>query len=288
MSLWYTETYNDRTRTGVRVTETLFSAESAFQTIEVFDTPQYGKVLVLDGLFQTSEGEEHLYHEMLVHPAMTVAPKIERVLVIGGGDGGTAREVLRHPGVQQVVMVEIDPMVVEACKTHMPALNDGAFEDPRMTLRIEDAVKYVAELAPGTFDVAILDGSDPVGPSEGLFNRSFHESVKRALTDEGVFAVQSESPIIFKDVFVELVQLMAEVFPQAKPCFGNVPLYGGAGWSWTVASMNPELDLLAPRADRLEHIVARCKHYNADIHRGAFAMPNNIRAMLETPAQQEG
>lgn len=281
MSLWYTETYNDRTRTAVKVTKTLFSAETPFQTVEIFDTEQYGRTLALDGLFQTSEGEEHLYHEMLVHPAMTIAPAIKRVLIVGGGDGGTAREILRHPGVEQVVMVEIDGVVVEACREHMPKLNNGAFEDPRLELRIEDAVKYVAEAEAESFDVVILDGSDPVGPSEGLFGKSFHEGVRRLLTPQGVFAVQSESPILFRDIFVELVKLMRAVFPKAAPCFGNVPLYGGAGWSWTVASKDAALDFRAPKAERLAHVEAGCKHYNGDIHQAAFAMPNEIKALLD-------
>ena len=169
MTDWFTEDYRGEYRTSIRVDRTLHRSESAFQTIDVFEAPYFGKVLALGGFFQTSTADEHHYHEMIVHPAMVIAPRIRRVLVIGGGDGGTAREVLRYPGVERCVMVEIDRAVVDACRAHMPELSAGAFDDPRLELRFEDGVRYVAEADVAPFDVLILDGSDPLGPSEGLF-----------------------------------------------------------------------------------------------------------------------
>ena len=143
MGLWYEETFGDQVRLGLRAKETLFSGESAYQKVEVIDTVGFGRVLVIDGVFMTSEYDEFLYHEMLAHPALTTAPSIERVLVIGGGDGGTVREVLRHPDVKHCTMIEIDELVVEVSKRYLPGIGT-AWDDPRLDLRFIDAIDYVS------------------------------------------------------------------------------------------------------------------------------------------------
>ncbi len=276
MSLWYYETFDDRIRFGLRVERTLFAKRSDYQFVEVFETVELGKTLAIDGIYMTSEGDEHYYHEMLVHPAMVTVPGAKRVLIIGGGDGGTAREVLRHPTVDKVVMVEIDSVVVDACKAHMPTL--GSWDDPRLELLIGDGIAYVKQSDVEPFDVILLDGSDPVGPAEGLFNKDFYEGVSRLLRPNGVFALQSESPMIQRPVFLDVVKTLRELFKTAQPYFGPVLLYGGAQWSWTFATN--AVDPMAIDDAQLAHIEAGCKYYNRDIHRGAFALPNDLKRLL--------
>ncbi len=278
MSLWYDETFEGHTRLGLRVESTLFSGKSAYQTVEVVDTVGFGRVLVIDGIFMTSEYDEFLYHEMLVHPAMTTAPSIERVLVIGGGDGGTVREVLRHPEVKQCVMIEIDELVVEASKAYLPGIGT-AWEDPRLDLRFIDGIEYVKASADEKYDVILLDGTDPVGPGAVLFDESFYRGCKRMLVEDGVMALQSESPLLMMDVFVETQHKLRSLFSEVHPYLGPVPLYGTGTWSWTWCSATGEP--LRPIRERQETIALASKAYNEDVHQAIFALPNYVRRALK-------
>ncbi|MEO1270619.1 MAG: polyamine aminopropyltransferase, partial [Myxococcota bacterium] len=192
MGLWYDEVFQDKFRVGLKLKQTLFTGQSDYQKVEVVDTELLGKALLIDGLWMTCEGEDAPYHELIVHPAMTTAPSIERVLIIGGGDGGTAREVLRHPEVQHVDMVEIDAMVIEACKEFLPEVGT-AWDDPRLHVTVGDGIAYVKDADVAPYDVILVDGSDPVGPAKGLFDEGFYRGCSRLLKDEGVFVTQSES-----------------------------------------------------------------------------------------------
>ncbi|HJL19235.1 MAG TPA: polyamine aminopropyltransferase [Sandaracinaceae bacterium LLY-WYZ-13_1] len=280
---WYTEVFEEKTALGLRVKETLHRERSDFQLVEVLDTAWLGKVLVLDGIFMTSVADEFYYHEMIVHPALCTAPRIRRVLVIGGGDGGTAREVLRHPEVERCVMVEIDRRVVEVCRDHLPEIaaanvQTSAWDDPRLELRFEDGVRFVKEADVEPFDAVILDGSDPVGPAEGLFDRSFYEGVRRVLADDGVFALQSESPTVYEDVFFEIQRTASSVFGASHPYFGSVPIYGAGMWTWTLAGRS--LDPAALHEDRVEAIADGCRYYTKAIHHAAFAQPAFVARRL--------
>jgi len=278
MGLWYYETYRGRVKLGLKVRRSLFTKQSDYQLVEVIETEAYGKTLAIDGIYMTSERDEHYYHEMLVHPALTTVANPERVLIIGGGDGGTAREVLRHDAVKKVQLVEIDQVVVDACRAHLP--DHFSWDDPRFELIIADGIQFLADAAPDSYDVVLLDGSDPVGPAQGLFNRSFYEHVKRALKPTGAFALQSEGPILMPDLFLDIVHTVRDLFAQAHPYFGPVPIYGAGIWSWTVASET--LDARTPDPDRVARFARACKYYNCDIHRAAFAVPNDLaRALVE-------
>lgn len=276
MGYWYDEEYEGKTRYGMKVRSVLFEGRSPFQKVEIVDSIYYGPTLVIDGVFMTSEREEHFYHEMLVQPAMTTAPRIGRVLIVGGGDGGTARETLRHDEVESVTLVEIDEMVVEACRAHMPTL--GLPEDDRLELVVGDGIDYAARAAEGSYDVVFLDGCDPVGPSEGLFNVEFYRSVRRLLTPDGVFAAQTGSPILLEDLFLETVRALREVFPKVATCFGPAPLYASDQWSWTLCSN--DLDHLAVDDARARRVEAATKYWNREIHAGAFALSNELKRIL--------
>jgi spermidine synthase len=278
MGLWYDETFDDHTRFGLRVKETLFSGQSPFQKVEVIETVGFGRVLVIDNVFMTSEYDEFLYHEMITHPALTTAPKIDRVLVIGGGDGGTVREVLRHPDVKECVMIEIDRMVVDASKEFLPGIGT-AWSDPRLDVRFIDGIEYVKKSNDDKYDVILLDGTDPVGPGAVLFDESFYRGCKRMLVPGGVVALQSESPLLMMDVFVETQHKLRRLFSEVHPYMGPVPLYGTGTWSWTWCSDTGEP--LRPFPERQEEIVEGSKAYNAELHQAAFALPNYLKRALK-------
>jgi spermidine synthase len=278
MGLWYDETLDDHTRLGLRVKETLFSGRSAYQQIEVIDTVGFGRVLIIDKVFMTSEYDEFLYHEMLAQPALCTAPSIARVLVIGGGDGGTVREVLRHPDVKKCVMIEIDEMVVNVSKEHLPGIGT-AWNDPRLDLRFIDGHEYVEQSNDEKYDVILLDGTDPIGPGAVLFDESFYASCKRMLTPGGIMALQSESPLLMMDLFVETQHSLRTLFSEVHPYLGPVPLYGTGTWSWTWCSGTGE-PLRAIR-ERQESIVEGSKAYNEELHQAVFALPNYVKRALK-------
>jgi spermidine synthase len=278
MGLWYDETLDDHTRLGLRVKETLFSGRSAYQQIEVIDTVGFGRVLIIDKVFMTSEYDEFLYHEMLAQPALCTAPSIARVLVIGGGDGGTVREVLRHSDVKKCVMIEIDEMVVDLSKEYLPGIGT-AWNDPRLDLRFIDGHEYVERSTDEKYDVILLDGTDPVGPGAVLFDESFYAACKRMLTPEGIMALQSESPLLMMDLFVETQHRLRGLFSEVHPYLGPVPLYGTGTWSWTWCSETGE-PLRAIR-ERQESIVEGSKAYNEELHQAVFALPNYVKRALK-------
>jgi spermidine synthase len=277
MALWFEEDFQDRVRLGLQVTRSLLHTRSEYQTIDIVETEPYGVTLLLDGAYMTSVADEFHYHELIVHPALTTAPSIRRVLVIGGGDGGTVREVLRYREVEQVTMCEIDGLVIEACKQHLTAFN-VPWEDARLRLQVGDGVAYLRDYRGDKFDVILVDGADPVGPAEGLFTSPFYEACKAQLAPDGVLVSQTEAPFLMRDDFVRIQKTLRAAFPRVHPYFGPVPIYPSGQWSWTYASHG--VDHLTPRADRLAQIEAGCRHYNRDIHGAAFVQPNWLRAAL--------
>ena len=250
--------------------EVLVDEQSDFQRITVIDSQRYGRGLLLDGCWMTAERQERHYHESLVHPALCSAAAIERILVIGGGDGGTARECLRHQGVRHLDMVEIDGRVVELSKTHLAKLGGGCWNDPRFHLTVGDGIAWAADCADASYDVVIVDGSDPAGPAEGLFNRSFFEHCRRILRPGGVFATQSESPEAFRQVHLDTVRLLQDLFGHADPLYGWVPMYPSGWWSWTFAAVDePRYRNVLP--ERAASIAAGCEIWSPRWQSGAFA-----------------
>ena len=277
MPFWFDEEFENICRFGLRVKQTLFSKQSDYQKVEVLETEGFGRALVIDGLFMMSERDEYLYHEMLVHPVLTAAPCIENVLVVGGGDGGTIREVLSYPQVRKVTMVEIDGTVVEASKRWLEKIG-APWDDARLALVIADGLEYVKNGDPESVDVILMDHSDPVGPAKGLFNSAFYRDCKRLLRPGGTFCLQSESPLLQRDIFLEIFRELKRLYTGVFPFFGAVPLYGTGSWSWTAASdvLNPMLPIDARTAFQ----ETRCRYYNREIHRGAFALPNDLKRLL--------
>ncbi len=254
--------------------------QSAYQRVTIIDSQTYGKGLLLDGCWMTAERQERHYHESIVHPALCGAASIERVLVIGGGDGGTARECLRHPQVSHLDLVEIDGLVVELSQRHLAAIGGGAWSDPRLQLTVGDGIAWVANAPAASYDVVIVDGSDPAGPAEGLFNRAFFEHCRRLLRPGGVFATQSESPEAFRDVHIATVRLLRQVFGHADPLYGWVPMYPSGWWSWTFAAIDGPRYLSADPA-RAAAVAADCQIWSPRWQQGAFgAVPAFVEREL--------
>ncbi|WP_456398069.1 polyamine aminopropyltransferase [Desulfurobacterium sp.] len=254
--------------------------KTPFQEIMLLETEAFGKILVLDGAVQTTDRDEFIYHEMIVHvPLFTLGRKPEKVLVIGGGDGGTVREVLKHDP-QHVDMVEIDREVVELCKREFPEISSG-LSDERVCIYYEDGREFVKERE-NEYDVIVIDCSDPAGPSAVLFSKEFYEDVKKALKDDGVFVTQSESPFAQKKEFVMVVSNLTKVFSTVRPYLAFIPSYPSGMWSFTFASNSKDPLTISPEelSERMKDVVRRTKkkfkYYNLEIHYGAFAIPNFV------------
>jgi len=282
--IWFTEVYNGEGMDfeGTGLTLKVLEAKSfktPFQEITVLKTVDFGKVLVLDGAIQTTERDEFVYHEMIVHPALfTFNRPLEKVLVIGGGDGGTVRELLKHD-VSSVEMVEIDREVVEVSKREFPTIA-SAFNDKRLTVIFDDGREYVRNKE-GEYDLIIVDCSDPIGPSKVLYEEEFYKDCLKALREGGSFVTQSESPFAQNKIHRIVVGELQKVFKVVRPYLAFIPTYPSGMWSFTFASNS--LDPLGVNPETLgssyRDFVKRngeLKYYNPEVHYGAFAIPNFI------------
>ena len=272
MELWFTEEVTEGVRFSVKVQEQLFHGKSDFQTVDVYDTVDFGRVMTIDGKFMVTERDEFIYHDMIAHVPLMAHPDPKRVLIVGGGDGGTLREVLKHPGVETAVLCEIDGLVIDAARRFLPGLSCG-FDDPRADVQVADGIDYVRNVTE-PFDVILVDSTDPEGPATGLFNEAFYRSVDKALTDEGLLVVQSEGPLWNTRMVREIHATLESLYPIARLYTFPVPTYPLGYWSFTFASKRhgPMDRLDAERAAGLE-----TRYYNLDVHRAAFALPNFIR-----------
>jgi spermidine synthase len=270
MELWYIQNYLKDFEVGLRVKETLFVGKSRFQEIAVVDTYLYGKVLLLDGIVQLSEKDEFMYHEMLVHPAMVTHPEPRRVFIVGGGDGGAAREILKHP-VEEVVLVDIDEEVVEVCQKFFPHL--APWNDPRLKIIIDDATSYIARAS--TFDVIIMDSTDPFprGVAEPLFSSQFFEEAYRHLTESGVLVSQMEPPF-FEAERVEKLWKNLGIFPILRLYWGMVPTYPGGVWSYILASKKEDPTKAA------RDLPFPTRYYSPQVHQAAFTLPVFLEEMF--------
>jgi spermidine synthase len=261
-----------------RVDEVLFDDRSPYQHVRIVRTPLFGRMLVLDEAVQTTESDEFVYHEMLAHPPLLTHPDPKSLLIIGGGDGGLLEEGLKHP-LERAVMVEIDRMVVDATLRFIPEIPGGAFDDPRTDLRIEDGLAYVRE-TDVRFDVALVDSTDPQGPSVPLFGAAFYGDLHRLLSDDGVLAVQSGSPLYQRELIAQVRRNMRQHFPIVRTYIGTVPTYPGVLWSFTVASKRHD-----PAQVRHEHIASRVgrlglRYYTAERHHCALNPPPFLREVV--------
>ena len=281
MSTQFMETLHDGYAQSLSVDKVLYDDTSNFQHIQVFENRQFGRVLTLDGVVQTTEGDEFIYHEMLTHVPILAHGNARNVLIIGGGDGGIAREVLRHQSVEAVTMAEIDEGVIAFSKTYLPSLSDGAFDDPRLKLVIADGANFMANSV-DKYDIIIIDSTDPIGPGEVLFTDNFYSDAKKCLADGGVMVTQNGVPFMQPDELQSTMYAFQRLFVDWGCYTACIPTYAGGpmafGWgSLSTTPRNVSVDVLCERlaAARLD-----LAYYTPDVHKAAFSLPRYIEKRL--------
>lgn len=261
----------------------LARATSRFQAIAIFETDHFGRVLALDGAIQATEADEFSYHEMLAHVPILAHGKVRDVLIVGGGDGGVLREVLRHRGVRSAVMVEIDGRVIELCARHMPSLNGGAFKDSRARVLVADGIAYAAQAASASFDLVIVDSTDPVGPGEGLFGDAFYKDCKRILKPRGLVVTQSGVPFFQSGEIKASARRLKRRFADVAFYGAVVPSYVG-GWmalGWASDHAGHRAVSPATLGRRFKAAKLKTRYYTPAVHAAAFALPAFIRKLAD-------
>ncbi len=275
MELWYTEKQTKDLGITCKIKETLHVEKSEFQHIALIDTNQYGRMLVLDGTVQTTIQDEFVYHEMISHVPLFTHPNPRKVAVIGGGDGGSIREILKHKSVEKACLVEIDKKVVEVSKRYLPEIS-VALDDSRAQVCIEDGIEFVKNHK-NEFDVIMVDSTDPVGPAVGLFVKGFYQSIHDALKEDGVFVAQTESPFLNGELITSVYKDVQEVFPIARLYLCCVPTYPSGMWTFTLGSK--KFDPLKVEENNIEEL--DFKYYSKEIHKAAFALPPFVKKLVE-------
>ncbi|MBN1957925.1 MAG: polyamine aminopropyltransferase [Desulfuromonadales bacterium] len=272
MELWYTEKHSDNVGITLKITQTLFSGRSDFQQLEILDTLEYGRMMLLDGLVMVTERDEFIYHDMITHPALFTHPAPRKVLVIGGGDGGSIREIVRHPEVELAVLCEIDGLVIEKSLEFLPSMSSAINgEHPRVKLHVDDGLAYIRQHQ-GEFDVILVDSTDPIGPAVGLFEEDFYRLVFSALKEDGIMVAQSESPFYHAEIQKNMFRNLRTVFPIVEMYQAFIPTYPSGFWSFAFASKkyHPVRDFDAERAAKRDF---HTRYYNENLHLGAFMLP---------------
>jgi spermidine synthase len=275
---WFNEaTLEQGSAFSLTITEKLFEEQSPFQKVEVYATEKFGNLMTIDGLAMLTSRDNFLYHEMMAHPVLYTHPAPKRVLIIGGGDCGTLHEVLRHPEVEQVIQVDIDEVVTKASRLHFPELCESN-DDPRAALHFADGLKWVKEAPAGSYDVIIVDSTDPIGPAEGLFGEAFYRDCLAALGEHGILVQQSESPLYHLELLCEMNRFMGKAgFAHRQTLHFPQPVYPSGWWSCTMASKSP---IGAPREAAAAARPFDTLYYSPQIHRGSLALPPFVNQAL--------
>jgi len=275
INCWFTELQTPDMAISCRIKETLHHEETPFQRLAVYNTAQFGRMLTLDDVIQTTVMDEFVYHEMITHVGLNTHPNPRRVLVIGGGDGGSIREIIKHPSVEKATLVEIDAGVIRAAKEFLPEIS-CALEDPRVEVLVEDGIKHVKEHR-DTYDMIIVDSTDPVGPAVGLFGADFYRDVCNALTDGGLFVAQTESPFFNRELIPRIIKDVGGIFPLVRLYLACVPSYPGGLWSFTMGSK--KYDPLQVTEEQIPALNTR--YYSASVHRAAFVLPPFVAELVQ-------
>lgn len=264
------------------VDEVLFEQQTDHQHLIIFHNRFFGRVMALDGIVQTTERDEFIYHEMMVHVPLLAHGKPQRVLIIGGGDGGILREVLKHGSVKQVVQVEIDPAVIDLCQTYLPNHSQGAFDDPRVEIKIADGMAFVREAQVERFDIIISDTTDPVGPGEVLFSSDFYQGCRRLLTVDGIFVAQNGVVFMQPDELATTQKRLSPYFRMTRFYTLAVPTYVGGvmALAWGSDHLDPLALTQAELQQRYQAAGLNCRYYTPALHLAAFSLPAYVQALL--------
>lgn len=274
MDMWLKEMQIENAAMTYKVKETLVRKRTQFQDLAIVDTEALGKMLVLDGIVQTTIKDEFVYHEMIAHIPLFTHPNPKKVLVVGGGDGGSIREILRHPSVEKAILCDIDKDVVKECKKHLPEISH-ALDNPRCEVLIGDGIKYVMEHK-NEFDVIIVDSTDPFSIAEGLFGGNFYRDIFNALTEDGIFIAQTESPFFLPDTVNRVFTDAKKIFPITKLFMAGIPTYPGGYWSFTIGSKKYD----PSQVDITKIPQMKMKYYTPELHKACFVLPQYVKDVI--------
>jgi spermidine synthase len=280
MDLWFSEFHTPDVKHSIRVTRHLYSQQSRYQQIDIFETPEFGRVLTLDGNVQLTERDEFIYDEMITHVPMSVHPEIKDILVIGAGDGGVVKELTRYSTVQQIDLVEMDPLVLEACRTYLPE-NSSKLDDERVHIYYDNALRYIRKCH-AAYDLIIVDSTDPFGPSEGYFTREFYGICYNALREDGIMVNQQGSPFFHHDADAmrRSHQKIVSTFPISRVYQAHIPTYAAGYWLFGFASKKYHpLDDFHPAA--WNALGLSTNYYTTRLHIGSFYLPAFLENMLK-------
>ena len=279
---WISETFDPSFRPTLKANRILLDTHTDYQHVLIFENDHFGRVLMLDGIYQLTTADEFIYHEMMAHVPLMAHPQPRSVLVIGGGDGGVLREVLRHPSVEQATLCEIDPDVIDACRTYFPEINAGSYDDDRTTLQIADASKFLAE-TDQRFDAIIIDTSEPVGPNEVIFQENLISDCARVLEDGGVMVIQTGISFVSQEHISRTSALLKAQFAHSTVFSATVPTYAGGAITMGFATEDPSLIAVSEQtlAQRMaERGISETGYYTPGMHKAAFVLPPYIARML--------
>lgn len=273
--MWYTEKQTADFGITIRINKTLHTEQTDFQKLDMVETAEFGNMLFLDGMVMTSEKDEFVYHEMVAHPILNTHPNPEHVLVVGGGDGGVIREILKHEKVKKATLVEIDGKVIEYSKVFLPSIA-GKLEDPRVDVKVDDGFMHIVK-SKNLYDVIMVDSTEPVGPAAPLFERGFYQGIYDALKDEGMFVAQTDNPWFKADLIQKVNRDVKEIFPICKVYTANVPTYPSGMWTFTIGSKkyDPEDVDIAAIPER------ETKYYTPKLHKAAFVLPKFVEDLTK-------
>jgi spermidine synthase len=272
---WCTEVYRD-TALSFKMKKKLYAKRSKYQMVEVWETEKHGNLMALDGCYMVSTAEEFVYHDMLTHIPLFAHPNPENILVIGGGDGGTVREAMRHKGVKSIDFVEIDEDVYTVSKKYFPALVKGLEQDKRVHFMFGDGIKFVKE-SKNKYDVILVDGTDPSDIAGGLFSSEFFQDVHNALKKDGIMVMQSEDPFYDADIIKNVQDRLKKIFKKAGLYLAFIPIYPSGMWSFSYASKSHDLNVIKNKKSK----IGKCKYYTPELHKAAFALPQFVQDRIK-------
>ncbi|TLS36678.1 polyamine aminopropyltransferase [Pseudalkalibacillus caeni] len=275
MELWYTEKQTERFGITAKIKQTLHTEQTDFQRLDMIETEEFGNMLVLDGMVMTTQKDEFVYHEMVAHVPLFTHPNPKNVLVVGGGDGGVIREVLKHPSVEKATLVEIDGKVIEYSKKYLPEIA-GDLDDPRVEVKVDDGFMHIAK-SENDYDVIMVDSTEPVGPAAKLFEKGFYEGISKALKEDGIFVAQTDNPWFKADLISQVNRDVKEIFPITKLYIANIPTYPSGMWTFTIGSKKH--DPLEVSEDRFHDIDTR--YYTKELHNACFALPKFVADLVK-------
>jgi spermidine synthase len=275
MELWYTEKQTESYGITAKVKETFVTEKTDFQDLAMIDTEEFGRMLVLDGMVMTTIKDEFVYHEMVAHPALYTHPNPKHVLVVGGGDGGVIREVLKHPQVEKAVLVEIDGKVIEYSKKYLPEIA-GELDNPRVEVIVGDGFMHIHE-AKDKYDVVMVDSTEPVGPAAPLFERGFYQGIFEALKEDGIFVAQTDNPWFKADLIQKVNKDVKEIFPIVRVFAANVPTYPSGLWTFTMGSKKHD----PLEVDETQIPEINTKYYSPRLHKAAFVLPKFVEELVK-------